>query len=213
MSTAWPRPGTLACEERRRDALRGEHARHDIGDRDAEAERRAIGSARDAHQPAFGLHDGVVARLGASRSGLPEARDRAIDEPRMPWRHRGVVEAQPGQRAGPEVLDEHIRLRDQPLEDLAAGRLLEIERDAFLVAVDAQEIRAFAVQERRSPAARVVALAGLLDLDDPRAHVGEQHRAIGAREDAGQVENGDTLKGRHIWSVPRRRVLVFAGSA
>ena len=71
----------------------------------------------------------------------------------------------------------------------AALGVLEIERDALLVAVDAQEIRALAVDERRSPGARVVAAARMLDLDDPRAHVGEQHRAVRARQHARQVQH------------------------
>ena len=40
-------------------------------------------------------------------------------------------------------------------------------------------------------AARVVAPSGLLDLDHARAHVGQQHRAIRAREHACQINNGE----------------------
>ena len=52
----------------------------DVGDRDAEPERRAIGVAGDAHQPALGLHHRVVSRLVPPRPGLAEARDRAVDD-------------------------------------------------------------------------------------------------------------------------------------
>jgi hypothetical protein len=38
------------------------------------------------------------------------------------------------QRAGLEVLDENVGLRDEPLQDLGAFRLPEIERGRFLVA-------------------------------------------------------------------------------
>ena len=75
-------------------------------------------------------------------------------------------------------------------------RLLEIERQALLVAVDAEEIRAFFADERRSPAARIVSPAGLLDLDDARAHVGEQHRAVRARENARQVDDEQAVERR-----------------
>ena len=81
-------------------------------------------------------------------------------------------------RAGPEVLDQHVGAIEQLLEDPLRPRLLQIERQALLVAVDAEEIRTLLTDKRRSPPARVVAAAGLLDLDDPRAHVGEQHRAV-----------------------------------
>ena len=53
-------------------------------------------------------------------------------------------------------------------------------------------------EERRSPRSRVVALAGLFDLDDARAHVGEQHRAVRTREHAGQIEDGDAGEWSHV---------------
>ena len=41
----------------------------------------------------------------------------------------------------------------------------------------------------------IVALARLLHLDDAGPHVGEHHRAVGAGEHAGQVENGQPVEG------------------
>jgi hypothetical protein len=67
-----PSPGAFAREQRHRDTVGGEHARDDVDDRDAEAVRRAVGRAGDAHQPAFGLHDRVVSRLLRSRAGVAE---------------------------------------------------------------------------------------------------------------------------------------------
>ena len=87
--------------------------------------------------------------------------------------------------------------------------MLEIERDALLVAVDAEEVRALALEKRRSPGARVVAFARLFDLDDARAHVGEQHRAIRARQHARQVQDGDPAEWRHNEGM----IIVYAGSA
>ena len=87
--------------------------------------------------------------------------------------------------------------------------MLEVERDAFLVAVDAEEVRALAFEKRRAPRSRVVALAGLLDLDDARAHVGEQHRAVRAGQHAREVENGDTVEWRHNEAM----IILYAGSA
>src|SRR5581483_4718320 len=103
------------------------------------------------------------------RPGLAESGDRAVDEARMLRRQRRVVEAELRQRAGAEVLDEHVGVRDEPREDRAPLGPLEVERDALLVAVDAHEVRALPVHERWSPGARVVALARLFDLDDARA--------------------------------------------
>ena len=75
------------------------------------------------------------------------------------------------------------------LEDPAPLGVLQIERQTLLVPVDAEEVRAFFTDEGRSPPARVVAAAGLLDLDDPRAHVGEQHRAVGPGQHARQIDD------------------------
>jgi len=125
---------------------------------------------------------------------------------------RRRVEAELGQRAGPEVLDQYVRARDEPIERGSALGLLEVERHALLVAVDAHEIRALARLKGRTPAAGVVALARLFDLDHPRAEVGEEHRAVRPGEHAGQVEDGDTLKRSHM-SNKSRSIVVFAGSA
>ena len=64
----------------------------------------------------------------------------------------------------------------QRLERRAGRRRLQVERDRLLVAVAGQEVRRLAVRrrgvgldERRPPAAGVVAGAGGLDLDHPRA--------------------------------------------
>ena len=77
-----------------------------------------------------------------------------------------VAEAELLHRAAPEVLDQHVGVAHQAQQDLAALRLLEVERDAALVAVQHQERRRDAVDARLAIAARVVAAGQLLDLDD-----------------------------------------------
>ena len=79
-----------------------------------------------------------------------------------------------------------------------SGRL-EVERHAPLVAVDRQEVRAVALrpEERRPHDAHGVAAARLLDLDHLGPEVGEQHRAVGPREHAGEVEHADPVEEPH----------------
>src|SRR5207249_12340595 len=132
-----------------------------------------VGSAGDALQAAFGLHHGVVPRLAFSRSGVTVTRDGAVHESGVARRERRVIKAELAERAWPEVFHHHVALGDQPVENRSPFRLLEVERDAFLVAIDAQEVRALALEERRAPRARIVALARLLNLDHARAHVAE----------------------------------------
>src|SRR5262245_24821707 len=97
----------------------------------------------------------------------------------MPGRERRIVESDFRQRPRPKILDDHVSFRDQPIEYLASARGFEIERHAFLVAVDAEEVGALAFDERRPPRARVVTFAGLFDFDDPRTEVREHHGAVG----------------------------------
>src|SRR5207248_10374943 len=115
--------------------------------RDAEAVRRTVGGAGDAHQSAFTLHDGVVPRLLPPRSGLSKARHGTVDEPREFRRDRRVVEAELRERARPKVLDDDVRLRKKAVEHGASLRMLEIERDAFFVPVDAEKVRALALEK------------------------------------------------------------------
>ncbi len=96
-------------------------------------------------------------------------------------------------RAGAEILDQHVGLVEEPLEDGAVGLGLEVERDRLLAAVDRGEIGRFAVAEG-TVFARVVALARRLDLDHARAHLGHQHGAIGPGEDARQIDDENARK-------------------
>jgi hypothetical protein len=66
------------------------------------------------------------------------------------------AEAEPGQHAGPVVLDEHVRARDELREDRAVAVGGEVERDALLAAVQRHEVGGLAVDER-TDLARVVA--------------------------------------------------------
>ena len=67
-------------------------------------------------------------------------------------------------------------------EHFAPVLVLEIQRDAALVAVEAQEVAAaglpVAVADDRRARTRAVALAGALDLDDLGPLVGEHHGAV-----------------------------------
>src|SRR5258708_32795207 len=75
--------------------------------------------------------------------------------------------------------------------------MFEIERETLLVAVDAEEVGAFAADKRRSPGARVVAAAGLFDLDHARAEISQLHRAVGTGKHAREVEDEQAIKRGH----------------
>src|SRR5215831_12400430 len=60
------------------------------------------------------------------RAILPEARDRAVDQARIALTHGFVVEAQPRDHAGTEVLDEDISSLDEPPQYLTTCSLLRV---------------------------------------------------------------------------------------
>src|SRR4029079_11534569 len=134
----------------------------------------------------------------AARPGLAEPGDRAVDDAGMRRRERVIPEPEALHRAGSEVLDDHVGARDERVEDSPRARVLQIERDALLVAVDAEEIGAFAANEWRAPGAGIVAPPRLLDLDHPRPEIGQLHRAVGPGEDSREVEDRQAVEGSHV---------------
>jgi hypothetical protein len=174
ISTFWPR--FVRCRASSASVIRAGRHPATRSAMDAAPHGRAAGLAGDRHHAAECLHHGLVAAIVGARPSPPERRDRAVDETWLDLGQRFIAEAERLHGAGPEVLQHHVALAGQALEQLAALGSLQIHRDALLAAVDRHEVRRFAAQERR-PRARVVALARLLDLDDLGAHVTEDHRA------------------------------------
>jgi hypothetical protein len=72
----------------------------------------------------------------------------------------------------------------------AIGRL-EVDGAAQLVPVDGEEVRALTADKRRPEGAAVISRGGLLDLDDLRPEVAEEHRAKQARNHSGEIEDAD----------------------
>ncbi len=185
--------GALAMQQCGVERDRGEQPAAQIANRGADAGQRHPRMAGDAHHPAEPLHHHVVGRIVGIGSGMTEARCRGIDQTRIA-RVQGIPAiAELFHRPRAEVLDQGVSLVEQPLENIAALRGFEVERDRFLAPVDRGEIGRFAIFER-AVLARVVALLRRLDLDHPRAQLGHQHRAIGSREDAGEIDDGDAGK-------------------
>ena len=172
----------------------------EIGDGQAKAVRWTIRIAGNAHQAPLGLGDGIVARQFLQRPRMSVSGYRGVDESRKPRRQRRIVESEPLQRSWLKILDEHISARQERFEDAPACGVLEVEREALLVAVDAEEVHALAIDEGRTPRPRVVAAGWMLDLDDACAHVGQHERAVRPGHDASQVEYRDSGQnpGRHV---------------
>ncbi len=70
---------------------------------------------------------------------MTEARDRDVYEPRVHPLQHFPADAEPIHDAGAQVFDQDVGLADQFLEDALALRVLQVERDALLVAVGTKE--------------------------------------------------------------------------
>ena len=112
----------LALEQREQDALRGEQAGAEVGDRDADPHRPLAGQAGDRHQPAHALRDLVEARALGVGAVLAEAGDAGETMRGLTALSCVVVDAEPVLDVGAVVLDHDVGALDQPEEDLAAFR-------------------------------------------------------------------------------------------
>src|SRR6185295_12339533 len=99
----------------------------------------------------------------------------------------------------------------QLANQLATVVRAQIDGDRFLGAVADEVVRAVA-RELRLEGARLVAAARLLDLDDARAELGEDHGGERAREHAREIEDGDALERLHVpsSSLAKLRMRLFA---
>jgi hypothetical protein len=90
----------------------------------------------------------------------------------------------------------HVGIRRQAQQHVAAGRLLEIERDAPFVAVHIEEHRPHSGVPARADLAHDVAFERL-DFDDVRAHVAELQGRIGTHEHGRHIQDAQTTEWAH----------------
>ncbi len=187
--------GALALGERGEDADRGIDAGENIGDRHPRALRLAVGRSRQLHDAAHALGHEVVARARGVGPGLAEAGDGAVDQARVVLGQALVVEAEFGEPADLEILDQHVGASRELADDAASILALEIQLDRALAAVGGVEIGSpemaavGRLHKGGAPAAGVVARALALDLDDVGAEIGENLPCPGPRQDAGKLEH------------------------
>ncbi len=188
------RGAALARQQGGLDRVRRVQAGQQVDDGHAQLHRRAVGLPRDAHQAPRRLHGEVVARPRSQGAHRPVARDAAVDERRIEGVQRVVVDAPGGGSALAVVLDQDVGAGRQAVQGGPALRLLQVEHQASLVAVDRQVVGGLAAGKRRAPGAGLVAVR-LLDLDHVGAQVGEEHCGEGAREHAGAIEHAHAGQG------------------
>ncbi len=185
----------LAPIQRCCDRVGREHARGNVGNRGTGLRWPAPFLAGDAHHSAHALHDQIVGCAVRRRPLLAESGNGCEDQARIARVHRVIAKAKPRDGAGREVLHQHIGRIDQPPKRFLAKIRLEIERNRALVAIDRQEVTGFAIDEWRTPGARIVPCAGHLHLDHIGAHIAQHHGAIWTGHDAGQIDDADSVQG------------------
>ena len=195
VSTIAAAAGPLALVQRGEDSHDRIDAGEDIGDRNPGALGLAIRRPGQVHDPAHALSHQVVARAGGIGPGLAEAGDRAIDQARAFLAQAGIVEAEFGEPANLEILDQHVRARRQLANDAPPVLALEIDLDRAFAAIGGVEIggtemaAVLALDEGRAPAPRVVTGAFALDLDHVGAEIGENLPGPRSRQDAGEFQH------------------------
>ena len=172
--------GALAVKERRHRAEGGKDAGAHVGHGFAHGSRRAALWTGQAHQPAHRLDHQIERRPVFQRAFLAEARDRGVYDILVQRSHGRLVQAQPRHHAGPEVLHQHVAFGNQGFDQRAPLGCLEVDRHAFLVPVEQDEIGALAVFVGAEKTG-LVANPGHFDLDHFCPEIGKHRSAIRSR--------------------------------
>ena len=138
----------MSLLQRGQNADRKVHAGGDIGDRDRHPVGRPLRRAACAHQSGHALRDEIEATPVAIGTGLPETRNRRIDQAGVARRQGSPREPQPFERAWTKVLDEDIGCVDEAEERCLPVLTLQVERDRSLVPIPDQERCAFVADKR-----------------------------------------------------------------
>lgn len=163
----------LTAEQGRQHRLRGVHASHQIDHGHPELQRRRARFAIDGHQAGFGLDHQVVARaLGFGRAAVV-AGHAAVDQIGLDGLELFVTDAQLFGTTMLEVVDHHVKLRQQVVDQLHPFRGLQIQGDGPLVAVHAVVVGGLGLADAHAPVARIVTAAGVFHLDHFRTKVGQ----------------------------------------
>ena len=207
--------GAHALIERADDAPGEMQAGAGVADLRTGHQRRSLAEAGGRSGAARALRD-VLVDLAVLVGAGAEALDRRDDHARV-----GLVDVLPGQphaveRAGREILHQHVAMLDQPLEDFLALGMLRVDRDRALVAIEHREVERVLALYVTELTSCDVADAGPLDLDAVGAHVAEELRAGRARLHVREVEDlhaverlaglPERLGRRRRQSVRRRRL-------
>jgi hypothetical protein len=173
--------GALARVEGGDHAEGGHHGAGGVVHRDL-VEDRFLAASLGVHEAAARLDERVEARVGREFALAAVAGDRAGDDARVDRSQRLVVDAEAFADAVAVVVEDDIGDADEIEEGFAPLRVLEVDGEAALAPVVADEAQ--------SVGAERVAV-GRLDLDAIGAPVGEDAGGEGAGDEGAEVEDAD----------------------
>ncbi len=131
-----------------------------------------MNAALDRRDAGVRLDDGIVGAVAGPRAGLTEAADGQIDQPRVVTAEALVVDAQPIDNSRPEILDHHVAIGSESLDDVDPVGLTHIQADRPLASIQNVEEAGIAVAfGTHSP---LDIAAGPLHLDDLSTLIREQ---------------------------------------
>ena len=182
-------PGGRPFQQRRHDPERGPRPRALVDRGRADPHARPVGLAGDADDPAEGLHQRVVAGPPGERAVAPERADRAVDEALVAGAQLVGAEAEALGGAGPQALDEDVRLLGEPVEHVEPA--LHVEPERALAGVRREEHHAPPGEELRPPGPSLVAALRVLDLDDIGSERAQDLRAVRAGQRRRHVDHLD----------------------
>ena len=186
---------------------------HEIDDREPESGRHAVRFPGHGEVAGLGLHHVVEARPGGALVVAAVGREVHTDEARVDGAEAGIVEPERARQIAAQIVDESVRAPSQALQDLAAARFLQVQRQAALVAAEGLVEEAVAVfGVGQDMAAHLAAGLVVLDLDDVGAEVGEVHGAEGGGAILFDGDDGEPFERPDRGCRPRRgSVVAHAG--
>lgn len=130
--------------------------------------------------------------FSAVGTGLPKAGYGGVDQRRVGLFQAGVVDAKFGCDPRAEVLDNDLAPRGKPLHYLPATWILQVGRQALLAAIQSSKAIGLALDLGIEVSGGVAFKA--FHLDYVGTEVTEYGRAVGSRQDIGEIENADTFE-------------------
>ena len=133
-------PGQLARVQRRQNGDGTEEPAGKVAHGHTGANGRAAGLAGNRHAAAVALGHHVEGSAVAVGTLFAEAGYAAGDDAGVDRSERRVVDAEPLGHGGTKIVDDDIRLGGEFVKEGAPSRLLQVDADALLVAVQRAEV-------------------------------------------------------------------------